>query len=254
MQTVSIAFALISSLSQLPAEAPANTPAAPAAPTVPARLHATETRTLLRNRSIPGKVRRAVTRGNAELWRVDARLVIRPSDRWLAAAEARPATLVVSDDGGRTWRTLDLPQCGNAGCRLRLERGGTWQHLTGFEAPCGGGGQSRTAGVLATGESFAAPWPWDSPLDFDLPADGWAAGRCFPKQHGRDDWTGPDEVPCLVDLAGRIVFLPVALEPGRDFAVQIDQAAGLATYAGKTLRLADAPTAPPPAPEPVNGP
>ena len=200
----------------------------------PVRVDATRSRNLL-----PKAARRAVGRRHAEVLREGDRWIVRPTDAWLAAEEHRPGMLHVSDDAGRTWRTMELPDCGNAGCILRLEAGGHWQMMTGTEAPCGGGGQSRFAGDLASGQWSDAPWPWDSPLSFTLPADGWAATDCNPTWSGRSDWKGPERVPCLVDLAGRELYLPVAWDD-RNATLDVDLADRRAAYAGRTFPLADA--------------
>lgn len=158
---------------------------------------------------LPKAARRALRRGHAELFTEGERRIVRPTDTWLAADESRTGHLDVSEDAGRIWRRVELPPCGNAGCVLRLEKGGALQMMTGFEAGCGGGYQTRMVGHLDGREWQEAPWSWDSPLRFSLPADGWAAGECSPAETLKDTWKGPDSAVCLIDLAGHEVYLPV---------------------------------------------
>lgn len=214
-------------LSTVAARAEAPLPA-PAVFDRPTRVEATN-----HIKMLPKAARRAIKRGQAELWIEAERWIVRPDADWLNGGfeESRTGTLYVSEDAGRTWRTVTLPACGNAGCVLRLEKGGALQMMTGSEAPCGGGHQQRMIGHLDGREWQDAPWPWDSPLDFHLPADGWAAGECHPGYDNKD-WTGPNSVPCLVDLAGREVHLPVEYEAKAMAELTVDVEAGTVEYRG----------------------
>lgn len=208
---------------------PSDAPTAPAPVSVgPSRADAT-----IHRKTLPSAAWKAIRRGRAELWVEGDRRIVRPTADRLAGQEDVAATLWVSDDAGRTWRTVMLPACGNAGCVLRLERGGALQFMTGHEAPCGGGLQDRQVGHVDGRAWTVVPWPWDSPLGFSLPADGWAAADCTPPE----GFKGPDRVPCLVDDAGREVYLPVAWDEKVERPITIDVAAGTAGYGGQTFPL-----------------
>jgi hypothetical protein len=216
-----------------PASAPVSPASAPVSamktPAGPERVDATKHRKLL-----PKAAWKALRRGHAELWVEGDRHVVRPTAERLRGLEDAAATLWVSDDAGQTWRTVPLPTCGNAGCVLRLERDGALQFMTGHEAPCGGGTQDRQFGHVDGRAWTSAPWPWDSPLSFTLPADGWAAAECTPPR----GFQGPDRVPCLVDAAGREVYLPVAWDEKVEHPLTVDAAVGTAEYAGRKFPLA----------------
>ena len=198
----------------------------------PVAISAAKYRTLL-----PKAAWRSIRRGSAELWREGDRLVVRPTAAWLSRIEERRGRLDVSEDAGRTWRVVELAPCGNAGCVLRLERGGALQMMTGVEASCGGGHQSRFVGHVDGREWLDAPWPWDSAMNFSLPADGWAAGRCRPADTLKAAWSGPEDVPCLVDLGGHEVYLPIEWNWNTDEPIQADPVAGEAEYRGRRFPL-----------------
>jgi hypothetical protein len=210
------------------APAPVSATPAPVAAADPARADAT-----IHRKVLPKAAWKAIRGRRAELWVEGDRRVVRPTAERLGRLEDEAATLWVSDDAGKTWRTVTLPACGNAGCVLRLERGGALQFMTGHEAACGGGGQDRQVGHLDGREWTGAAWPWDSPLGFTLPADGWAATDCSPPK----GFEGPDRVPCLVDAAGREVYLPIAWDEKVERPITIDTAAGTAEYAGRKFPL-----------------
>jgi hypothetical protein len=228
---LNLIFALLPLVAETPtpaSAAPAPASVAPAPSAGPARVDAT-----IHRKVLPKAAWTAVRRKRAELWVEGDRRVVRPTAARLARLEDTAADLWVSDDAGKTWRTLTLPTCGNAGCVLRVERDGALQFMTGHEAPCGGGGQDRLVGHLDGREWAAAPWPWDSPFGYTLPADGWAAADCTPPQALQ----GPDRVPCLVDATGREVYLPVAWDEKVARPLTIDLAAGTAEYAGQKYPL-----------------
>lgn len=227
--TVLALLPLVAETSAPASVVPAPASLAPAAPADPTRVDAT-----IHRKMLPKAAWTAIRRKRAELWVEGDRRIVRPTADRLARLEDTAADLWVSDDAGKTWRTVTLPACGNAGCVLCLERGGALQFMTGHEAPCGGGGQDRQVGHLDGREWSSAPWPWDSPLGFTLPADGWAAADCTPPQ----GFPVQDRVPCLVDATGREVYLPVLWDGTAEHVITVDVAAGTAEYAGKKYPLA----------------
>jgi hypothetical protein len=187
----------------------------------------------IHRKTLPKAVSRALRRKQATLRVEGRRHIVHPTAAHLAKLSHRAATLWVSEDEGQTWREVTLPECGNAGCVLRVERGGALQFMTGHEAGCGGGDQERLVGHVDGREWRAAPWPWDSPFAYQLPADGWAAADCSPPE----GFEGPDRVPCLVDLEGREVYLPVAWDDDETRPLVVDVIAGTVSYAGRRFPL-----------------
>jgi hypothetical protein len=91
--------------------------------------------------------------------------------KWLALIAKDK--VVITDDDGKTWRDLEVPGRGNFGEELVIEDDGALQWMTGSEAACGGGHQSRVLGKIG-GAWREAPWPLDSPGDFLIAPGGWA--------------------------------------------------------------------------------
>lgn len=223
-------------LAQVAARAALDAVATPAAlalavagPAAPARIDAAN-RGIAGTPALPRAAAAALRAGRAELWREGDRLVVRPTDAWLAGGEGRTGRVHLSEDAGRSWRVVELPPCGNAGCALRLERGGAFALVTGHEAPCGGGTQERLVGRLGDAEFANAPWPWDTPFDFALPGDGFAAAGCHPGYALGEAYHGPETALCLVDEAGREAYLPVAWDGAAVAGLRVWP--GLAWYGG----------------------
>ena len=82
-----------------------------------------------------------------------------------------------SRDNGRTWRSVDLPSCGNAGCQLAVLADGRLDFMTGSEAGCGGGYQTRSLGHVDSRDWIESGWQGDSPFGWFLDA-GWVIGLC----------------------------------------------------------------------------
>jgi hypothetical protein len=119
---------------------------------------------------------------------------------WLGVEESGDLALAHLDGNGRAARLLPSPTRGNAGRAMHLDDDGTIWWMSGSEAACGGGGQSREVAHVDGRAWKEVPWPLDTPGAFDAGPRGWAyaLGRC-----GADAADDGSAGLCAVDRAGR---------------------------------------------------
>ena len=124
---------------------------------------------------------------------VQGKLQVQVAGDWLVVyddlAGGSSAAAAASRDGGKTWRAVDLPHCGNAGCQLALLADGRLDFMTGSEAGCGGGYQTRSVGHVDGRDWVESGWDSDSPYGWFLNA-GWVIGICD---------TDSGEIACALD-------------------------------------------------------
>ena len=99
---------------------------------------------------------------------------------WLGRDPEYKELLAISSDQGKTWKLSQSEEGavdpGTDGNALYLSESGQLHEITGFEAGCGGGYQSRYGRGLNQKEWSKLSWPLDTPYNFALGDSGWAYG------------------------------------------------------------------------------